>query len=524
MNLICEYPRGRPGLLELSDDAGLEPIDPLLFPYEGIDWQSAGSPDASGYSPAPSSSASSIASPSLFTLPGGKSLEIHPLLHSPLRAQIAQTLAPAEFELLKHYLEHTCRDPSVSDDDKYVLQVGIPSLACNSRPLMQSVLALAAVCQCCDIIHPSTATYEDRARVKDMLSLAHSFHQEALHGIQTALHESRHLDHVIANAAMMGMYGSASHRARIWLAKTASLIDPLEPEHTPKYSQWIGLFRAARLAYAGLIDNTTNPDGTPKPSPSRSPSSSHNPHQYEYKVSSAPSQSLPPHPPHPLHPILAATIPSALSSLHHRAATIALTNPSPSADLQSCFTALSILSSVIAETFSTPPSQQPSRSSHGLLTFEVSPDPSAGRLSEISPWLRKYAASITSAVPSKVPRRLITSFIHKVPTAYLNLIEGMADPLQNTYADTQQWDATGLITPTVAQQLAVDIFAHWLVLILMLDDVWWIGGIGSWELGKLVATRQDVRWNGCLWMRDENWWPESMYEIHKQFEKHRGLV
>jgi len=100
----------------------------------------------------------------------------------------------------------------------------------------------------------------------------------------------------------------------------------------------------------------------------------------------------------------------------------------------------------------------------------------------------------------------------------------MADLLQSTCADSQQWDTTGLITPTVAQQLAMDIFAHWLVPILMLDDVWWIGDIGSWELGKLVAMRRDVRWSGCFWTNDEDWWPESMYEVHRQFEKHRRPV
>ena len=113
------------------------------------------------------------------------------------------------------------------------------------------------------------------------------------------------------------------------------------------------------------------------------------------------------------------------------------------------------------------------------------------------------------------------SFVHKVPTAYLSLIEEVADLLQSTGADSQQWAATELIAPTGAQQLAMDIFAHWLVLTLMLDDVWWIGDIGSWELGKLVATRRDVRWSGGLWSRDEDWWPESMYEVHRQFEKHR---
>ncbi|KAK0648318.1 hypothetical protein B0T16DRAFT_455800 [Cercophora newfieldiana] len=551
MNLICEYPRGRPDLLG-PGDFGMEPIDPLLLHLDvpRMDWGgSSGSPESSGpgHSPAaagsPSSSASSAPSP-LFGLSttttttwNERSYDAGLLLRSPLRSQVAQTLAPAEFELLKHYLEHTSRDPSVDEDDKYVLQVGIPNLACQSKALMKSILALSAVCRCCDIIKQSTLICEDRSRVMELLTLANDLHQEALLEIQPALHESRHLDHVLANAAMMGMYGSASHRARIWLAQTATFADPPLPQFTPKHSQWFSLFRTARLAYAGLVDIAANPDATAQISPSRSPASSGSIPLYEYRVSTRQEQPTPVTS-HPLSPILAATIGSALTKLRQKAAEIAIVHASDtSPELQSCFTALTTLSTVITDTFSidarpiTPGHSHSHSHSQTHLAFEVAPDITAGRLSELSPWLRKYAASITSAIPSKVPRRVIHSFIHKVPTAYLTLIEEIAELLQGISlpaVDPQLdmsmgWDpAPAILTPSIAHQLALDIFAHWLVLILLLDDVWWIGGIGSWELGRIVATRKDLRWGGCLWNRDEDWWPESMYEVGRQFEKHRG--
>ncbi|KAK0610945.1 hypothetical protein B0T14DRAFT_405684, partial [Immersiella caudata] len=533
MNLTCEYPRGRSGLLGPGDFGGVEPIDPLLLHLDlpRLDWGSRGSPESSSHSPAatgsPASSASSIPSPSMFGLPprSDRSFEPSLLLRSPLRSPVAQTLAPAEFELLKHYLEHTSRDPSVDEDDKYVLQVGIPSLACQSKPLMKSVLALAAVCRCCDIIKHSSATYEDRNLVMELLTLAHNFHQESLRDIQPALHESSHLDHVLANAAMMGMYGSASHRARIWLAKTATFADPPLEHLTPKHSEWFGLFRTARLAYAGLVDSAANPDATAQISPSRSPASSSSLPQYEYKVSARLEQPLP-SVSHPLSPILAATIGSALIKLRQKAAEIAITHAGDtSPELQSCFTALTIFGTVVTDTFSA--DTRPIPSGHSQLAVEVSPDASAGRMSELSPWLRKYAASITSAIPSKVPRRVIHSFIHTAPTTYLTLVEEVAGLLQSTVSVDEQmeisWDpsCTTILTPSTAHQLALDIFAHWLVLILLLDNVWWIGGIGSWELGRIVATRKDVRWSGCLWNRDEDWWPESMFEVGRQFDKHR---
>ena len=76
--------------------------------------------------------------------------------------------------------------------------------------------------------------------------------------------------------------------------------------------------------------------------------------------------------------------------------------------------------------------------------------------------------------------------------------------------------------PSLAHQLAVDIFAHWLVLVMLLDKVWWIGGIGAWELGQIIPFRKNTRWCMSLWKTDDDWWPESMFEISRQFNKHRA--
>lgn len=75
--------------------------------------------------------------------------------------------------------------------------------------------------------------------------------------------------------------------------------------------------------------------------------------------------------------------------------------------------------------------------------------------------------------------------------------------------------------PSLAHQLAVEIFANWLVLVILLDDVWWIGGIGAWELARFVSVRHRPGWEMCLWNRDRDWWPESMLEISRQLDKHR---
>ncbi|KAK3364959.1 hypothetical protein B0T24DRAFT_712367 [Lasiosphaeria ovina] len=88
---------------------------------------------------------------------------------------------------------------------------------------------------------------------------------------------------------------------------------------------------------------------------------------------------------------------------------------------------------------------RPSTPGHGQLSFEVDIDP-VGRLSEVQPWLRRYTASIISMIPSRLPRRTIAAFIHKVPTRYMNLVADMLNliiqteaPPGNGPSDTPPW-------------------------------------------------------------------------------------
>jgi hypothetical protein len=455
-----------------------------------------------------------------------------------------------EFDLLKHYLEHTSRDLTVDADDQYTLQIGIPNLAIQCRPLMRSVLALAAVCKCTDIINQPSSSYvspDARREVVELLSLANQYHMESMHDIQATLPEAKQYDNILANAAMMGMYGSASHNTRIWLAKTATFADLQLAHSVPRLPQWISLFRVVHLAYVGLLNNRL---GTAEMghSPARSPVSPlvSSSMQYEYNVSTRSPPGVGASQPrgapadHPLYPILAATVGSAMGKLHDKAREIAilqestpLTNfydfepvstPASDADFQACYTALGIFSDIVADTFR---SGDATPVSHANLALDVDIEP-IGQLSEVSPWLRKYTANITSMVPSRLPRRTIMAFIHKVPTRYLNLVEEMVSMVSPEPQPSDEMEGIWCIPPalspepSMAHQLAMDIFAHWLVLVILLDNVWWIGSIGSWELGRVVESRNDVRWRTFLWNKEEDWWPESMFEVSRQFDKHRA--
>ena len=479
-------------------------------------------------------------------------------------SSLAQTLAPAEVELFNHYLEHTSKDPSVDSQDQYALQVGIPQLACQSKPLMESILALAAVCKCCDLISEPSSSPQgpERGQVIELLSLAQRYHLESLREIQTTLHETKHYDRVLANAAMMGLYGSASHCARIWLAKTATPDSPSQPLcdlTAPGYPQWVSLFRAARLASAGVLDSTPNPSAASSP--------------VDFSGQRQDGDSAPPPTPakelqtrtimsHPLAPILATTLHPALARLHEKAAFVqANTTPDDNdstSHLQACLTALSIFNNIATTSLLPPPTTTPPPPP----SIPTPPTPSPSHLPDLPLWLHHYTANISSIAPSPLPRRTIMSFIHKVPGAYLDLVDGMMCLLQQrqtssstsapppSYASppspsSSSWSselesergspspsplplggselAAGLQCPSLTQQLAVEIFAHWLVLVVLLDGVWWIGGVGAWELERVVQVRR-VEWGcECLWEWDGEgrWWPEGMGEVWKVVEKLR---
>jgi hypothetical protein len=129
-------------------------------------------------------------------------------------------------------------------------------------------------------------------------------------------------------------------------------------------------------------------------------------------------------------------------------------------------------------------------------------------------WLQDYLARVTSAVPSQASHRTITSFVNRVPAAYLNIVQDVLAAVPVEAALTGAWHGGHL---SLTQELAMDILAHWLVFVMLLDNIWWIGEIGGWELRRVSAVMKSMGWAGA----GTEWWPESMCRIRNEVEKHR---
>ncbi|RDW56358.1 hypothetical protein BP5796_13233 [Coleophoma crateriformis] len=436
-----------------------------------------------------------------------------------------------ELQLLGHYLTHTSRIIPFDRDDAYALQVGIPNLAFHSKPLMSSIIALAAVCHSHDLLGQPQ---QDRARILDLLTLAEKHHSASLLQVQRDISKSCEFDYVLANATLMVLYASASHCVRIRLAETQTKDKPLPPEFMPAQSQWISLIRAAHLAFVGLLNDRSETGDVKNQNTKTSPTITLLPNCSQ--AASIHGTIFPQDGPAEktkdiLFPILATSSGPALTALHAKARAIRkaerhTSKPNKSAvedvSLEACFGALEILSGIMTEVFSAEPTTSPistcSPQSH------LGPDfPSLGRLSTVPGWLQSYVARVTSCTTAPRPlRRVIMAFLNRVPAEYLRLVQTTLDSTRVQTDSSQQdsWEISEdeLSNFNVAHKLALEIFAHWTVLVMLLDGVWWIGGIGAWELGRLVSFIRGQGWLDSTYTA-RSWWPESMYIVGRELKK-----
>ncbi|KAF5133186.1 hypothetical protein E5D57_003809 [Metarhizium anisopliae] len=419
-------------------------------------------------------------------------------------ARMPGVLSSQELELLCHYITHTSRIIPFDQGDLYALHVGIPNLALGNEPLMASLLALSAACKSHDIVRYSPQPLERLDEVRELLSLADRHHRTSLHHIQAAIHDVQQHDHVLANAALMVLYGSSSHCVRVTLAQMANRRGiTLEHELLPTQSQWMMLIRAAHTAFTGLLDVQDDinavfgsryisvAENSAFPTPGLS-------FDNVYLAEDGPSEGTKLF----LLPAVWATYGPALDQLAAKVLSLQTQAPRDSGrNLQACLAAHEILEQVFSAVFMDKEIPTPHEDEAVHL----------GRMRSVSPWLTSYLGRVTSSTPSKPLRRTVMAFLNRVPLEYLHLVQSTLDgiPVPGNLNHLNWADSTPM-TMTSAHRLAMDIFAHWLVLVMLLDGVWWIGGIGQWELGRIVSSAQARAEPGG------KWWPESMYNAKRK--------
>lgn len=441
------------------------------------------------------------------------------------QSQSPGTLDATELGLLSHYLTNTSRAIPFDDVDLYSLSVGVPNLAFNSKPIMSSLLALSAASKCHDIARQAQNPLDARTRVEmqGLLTLAEHHHGVSLRHIQAAVNNSDWYDNVLINAALMVLYTSASHAIRVHLAATAQRSgQQLPSDMLPQHSQWMSFISAAHTASAAVLRTITNtaaggqapaittpmhpPPESPRETPSRTNvlSPQDGPNENTRRL---------------FLPVVSSTCSRALESLRKRAESTASIFNTPefsacsSLELQACLDALRVLEKRASAALSI----GEAGGNEGALADEAV---SFDGHSRVSPWVRRYMASVTSMASPRALRRIIMSFLSQAPVGYLNLIQSVLD-LPSAEVSSGSWmvgDSPGTEAPSLSAThlLAMDIFAHWLVLVMLLDGVWWIGGIGQWELGQVVPLIKSQNWLDHWADAGGTWWPESMYLVKRE--------
>lgn len=426
-------------------------------------------------------------------------------------------LDATELDLLSHYLTHTSQKIPFDDLDHYALSVGFPNIAFKSRPVMSSLIALAAACKCHDLVKLNTSLeWMTVMEVQELLMLAERHHRSSLQHIQVAMVHSDCYDNILANAALMVLYASASHSVRVYLATSSKRTGQNLPNQLlPQHSQWMSFTRAAHTASTAILDgifesatNIQSPiintpalpcqglKGTIVLSPQDGPTEK--------------TKRL-------FLPLVVSTYTQALEVLRGKvestAALLGTLEASASSHLplEACLKALAVLETCASDALST-------KKTIDIVERDSSPrfDPLVfNQIKKVSSWVGEYMASVTSMKSPKALRRTIMSFLNKAPARFLNMVQSMLDSsfaeagTGNVMARHSHEPEASLLNST--RLLAMDIFAHWLVLVMLLDGVWWIGGIGQWELGRVIALMKPrVSLHRPMHNR-ETWWPESMY-------------
>lgn len=428
-------------------------------------------------------------------------------------------LNATELGLLSHYLAHTSQTIPFDDLDLYALSVGIPNLAFNSKPVMSSLIALGAACKSHDIVNTSQDPLADQTimEVQRLLALAEHHHRASLQHIQEAVSTSDWYDNVLSNAALMVLYASASHSIRVRLASLARRNGKELPyDVLPQHSQWITFTRAAHTASAAVLSGLVFTDYmdrhiTISPALYTSP---------DLRSTALVPQSGPSEDTKRLFmPLVASTYTRALESLRQRVEGLAEslqdqeTPGSYHLDLDACLKALPALENRASAALSGEISSEKGNMARDHLVLSE-------EYSRVSPWVGNYMLNVTSMKTPKALRRTIMSFLNEAPAEYLNLVQSVLDS-SSVAAYTGDWVARGSPTSEIqpldaTHVLAMDIFAHWLVLVMLLDGVWWIGGIGRWELGQIVSLMKTQELAHQSLGTKETWWPESMYLVNRE--------
>jgi hypothetical protein len=427
----------------------------------------------------------------------------------------------SDTDLYHHYLQHTSRTLSLCQSDHSVLQIDMPTLALQSEAVFHSLLAVSAASLAWNMISKEPSA--DTDTVNQVLltgyqhyNLASEKMRESISGPGTLKPEP-----LIASALILVPFATASQQINHWIASRSGAQESHKLlSSTPRDVIIImrGIQTMLRTLDCGGL--STNLDLSPETEcgidrSSALPASNPN------LATPAPSRT------HVMSSMVAATSRGAFLKLQQRLDSVLLYQSDfPDHSLAACSAAFEILEQIRSSAFCTinsSPSPSPSLSSP--VTDSLSPKPTSS--SQIAPWLRSFAgrsfvAQSTIPQPTEPLTRFFLSFLIQAPQEYLALVL----PLLDQRLESPIGPSAGRIPAELTQRqaLALDIYAHWSVLMLLVEEEsWWIGTLPVVTLWGMV-NRYGDGFVSRLWPengpRNGQWWPGSMLNVLRDIKRH----
>ncbi|KAL2822627.1 hypothetical protein BJX63DRAFT_127153 [Aspergillus granulosus] len=481
--------------------------------------------------PSPHSAVSASPSPSY---------EMPKLSPGPLITPTQQfNLDTTDAGLYHHYLQHTSRTLTDNQRDFHALQICMPTLALRSKTVYHSILAVSAACMCCDIIYKDPPP--DISTVSNILMTGYHHYNLASERLRELVSRpsSATAEPLLAAPPLLVPFATSSQQINHWISSRSEShpsqkLLATTPRDVIILSRGISATIRALASQASSTSLPTSPQSLLLEEIDSMDIDDYN----TLLPIPGPPLSLPPSHNHPMYHIIKTTSEAAFSKLQDRIdSAFIFSSPAATrfhsqadlAALSACATAFEFISTLRSAVF--PPSH--------LAPGESIPLPPCmtthPHLPQIRQWLVNFTCRPSTPSPTEhMTRPFLSLFVH-APQAYLDLTLPLLDkrlegPRQNTTPGGVHDELS------FVEALALDIYAHWSVLMfLAAEESWFIGKLPHITLTGMLNRFGDD-FVGRLWPDTSGgtggskegegkgeWWPRSMLKIERELGRcHRS--
>ncbi|KAL9616992.1 MAG: hypothetical protein Q9160_008182 [Pyrenula sp. 1 TL-2023] len=429
------------------------------------------------------------------------------------------------------------------DGHEYARRIEMPFLASKSKGLLCSMLALGAACLCIDLLLGSDPIAA-ADRVAHLVKSGDHYHRKALTAVLSKLGTtkcSQELDIVHAQAAILWAYTLARRRVFRLLQRQQpelALVEQESDADAPQNLEWACLLRGvtavtkARSTRSFQDNNDKEWMSIPESDLPDAFVSTYVAQAVEverdlFSLLSPCAKSGCGHK-HVMNNVISSSVAQALDKLHGQVNILELklrhkqhsdtycgslagieSHFSVMCSLVACYSAVVMLETTANGIFGMSQSTKtrslegsPSSGGKAFGSHPLNQWPSF----KGSPWLKALCARSPSYDPFEPVTRGLLPWIGHLPKEYFDiLVTHHPDRLK----------ATSLTVEQQIHYLAWDIYAHWLVLtILMEHEAWWWADMAHSDIPKLRDTLPKSDANGYgVEVGMDNWWPGQMWSL-----------